>query len=200
MTGHFMPTLPIKYKLSAAVLGIFALAACVTSGSKEGEEEPVNTAPVTPAQISPEECVNYVQLKRDADYLCELADGSTRHLKDGERRTTPLSREEIERVMIANREDTELCFETVLANNEKAEGKLYISFEIEADGKVANARYNTERSTYKNEKLADCFVQKAKSWRFPVLRTDELLEINYPLVNSINPDASASEQAAPAKK
>lgn len=200
MTGHFMPTLPIKYRLSAAVLGISALSACVTSGGKEGESEPVNTAPVTPAQISPEECVNYVQLKRDADYLCELADGSTRQLKEGERRTTPLSREEIERVMIANREDTELCFETILAKEEKAEGKLYISFEIEADGKVANARYNTERSTYKNEKLADCFVQKAKSWRFPVLRTDELLEINYPLVNSINPDASASQQAAPAKK
>lgn len=200
MTGHFMPTLPIKYRLSAAVLGIFVLSACVTSGGKEDDSEPVNTAPVTPAQISPEECVNYVQLKRDADYLCELADGSTRQLKEGERRTTPLSREEIERVMIANREDTELCFETVLGEEEKAEGKLYISFEIEADGKVANARYNTERSTYKNEKLADCFVQKAKIWRFPVLRTDELLEINYPLVNSVNPDSTSTQQAAPAKK
>lgn len=186
-------------KLSFALfLGL--VTGCVTQGSVErnsekgADSEPVSSEKVAPVQVAPEECVNYVQLKRDADYLCELPDGSTRPLKPGERRSTPLTRDEIEKVIRNNQEDTLTCFENTLPKDAKVDGKLYISFDIEADGKVANVSYNTERSTYKNEKLGACLVDKAKKWRFPVLRTDETLQINYPFqLISSEPEAPASQ-------
>ncbi len=186
-------------KLSFALfLGL--VTGCVTQGAVEqnsekgADSEPVSSEKVAPVQVAPEECVNYVQLKRDADYLCELPDGSTRPLKPGERRSTPLTRDEIEKVIRNNQEDTLTCFEASIPKDAKVEGKLFISFDIESDGKVANVRYNTERSTYKNTKLGACLVEKAKKWRFPVLRTDETLQINYPFqLISSEPEAPASQ-------
>lgn len=176
------------------------MAGCVSrgtveqNGGKEADSEPVSSEKVAPVQVAPEECVNYVQLKRDSEYLCELPDGSTRPLKPGERRSTPLTRDEIEKVIRNNQEDTLTCFENTLPKDAKVDGKLYISFDIESDGKVANVSYNTERSTYKNAKLGACLVEKAKKWRFPVLRTDETLQINYPFqLISSEPEAPASQ-------
>jgi hypothetical protein len=83
-------------------------------------------------------------------------------------------------VIRTNKEDAHNCFEALLPKDAKVEGKLYISFDIESDGKVANVTFNEKRSTYKNKTLAACLVEKAKKWRFPVLRTDETLQINYP--------------------
>lgn len=156
-------------------------SACVSSGAnRDADLEPVSAAPVAPAQLSPEECVNYVQLKRDEDYQCELADGTTRPLKPGERRTSPLSRDEIEQVIRKNNDDALDCFDSHLPKDVKVTGKLYVSFEIESDGKVSEAHYNESKSTYKNPKLAACLVEKVKTWRFPILQTDETLQINYP--------------------
>ncbi|MFZ9519387.1 MAG: AgmX/PglI C-terminal domain-containing protein [Silvanigrellaceae bacterium] len=184
-----------KLFLSKIVLmiGVTPYVACVSMGSKDGEPEPISAAAVTPAQISPEECVNYVQLKRDEDFQCELSDGSTRPLKPGERRSTPLSREEIEKVIASNREDTQLCFESLLPKDAKLEGKLYITFDIESGGKVANATYNEGRSTYKNPKLGACLVNKVKNWRFPVLTTEDTLQINYPF-HLISAEAAPQEK------
>jgi hypothetical protein len=173
-------------------------SACMTTGSKEGDAEPVNSEKVAPVQVAPEECVSYVQLKRDADFMCELPDGSTRPLKQGERRSNPMSREEIEKVIRSHSEDTFSCFESHLSKGTKAEGKLYISFDIESEGKVSNVRYNSERSTYKNEKLGACLAEKAKKWRFPVLYTEETLQINYPFqLMSAESDAATSEGPSP---
>jgi hypothetical protein len=171
-----------------------ALAGCVSAGVEQQDENSgtVGTSAVKPAQISPDECVNYVQLKRDADYLCELADGTTRALKPGERRSSPLSREEIAQVFLNYGDDSEACLQEAQAKDPKADGKVYIKFEIEAGGRVSSAMYLQERSTYKSEALGKCLSQKVKNWRFPVLSSEETLEISYPFV-LVNPDLSTSQ-------
>ncbi|NBW83465.1 hypothetical protein EBR21_17085 [bacterium] len=125
-----------------------------------------------------------------------MSDGSTRPLKPGERRSSPLSREEIENVIRNNKDDTQSCFESLLPQDAKIEGKLYITFDIESGGKVANATYNERRSTYKNPKLAACIVDKVNNWRFPVLTTDETLQINYPF-HLISAEPGSPEQNEP---
>jgi len=178
-----------KVKISlGSVFLMLATVGCVTSNThKEEESEPVSLSPVKPAHIAPEECVNYVQLKADADYLCEMADGNTRPLKPGERRSQPLSREEIADVISSNSEDSDACLSAARRADSKAEGKTVIKFEIASGGKVTSASYVKERSTYKNEKLATCLIEKIKLWRFPVLQSDEPIEISYPFV-LVNPE------------
>ena len=175
------------------------LAGCVSDGlgGEEGTAT-INAPAVKPAQINPEECLNYVQLKRDSDYLCELADGSTRALKPGERRTSPLNRDEITQVFSRNREDTENCTFSILGADSKANGKVYVRFEIELDGKVSSSKYVADRSTLKNEKLGKCLAEKIKTWRFPVLPGEETVEITYPF--EIMKAEPSQDSSAPEKK
>jgi hypothetical protein len=179
--------------------GVVLLSACVTDGPNTEEGTATIDAPaVKPAQINPDECLNYIQLKRDSDYLCELTDGSTRPLKPSERRTSPLSREEITAVFSKNREDTENCIISVLGPDSKAEGKIYVKFEIGLDGKVTSSKYFADRSTFKNEKLGKCFAEKIRTWRFPILPGEDTLEITYPF--ALMQAESSQESSAPEKK
>lgn len=175
-----------------------ALVGCTTTATEQTDADSgtIGGAAVSPAQIGPDECVNYVQEKRDSDFLCELADGSTRALKPGERRSNPLSRDEIARVVSRNSEDTEVCLQSARQADSKADGKTYVRFEIGAEGRVTKAEYLKERSTYKNETLGKCLADKVKAWRFPVLRSDETLEINYPFV-LVNPELNYSQPEQP---
>lgn len=192
------------------LVSVSATGCVSTPAQKEGEVDPANAAPepvsatpVAPAQISPEECVGYVQLERNADYQCELANGSTRPLAKGERRSTPLTREEIEGVIRRNKDETQSCFESFLPKDSKVEGKIYISFDIDSEGKVSSSQYNVGKSTYKDAKLGKCLAEKAQKWRFPVLRTDETLQINYPFqlisAEPLAPQGDSSPAQSPAK-
>lgn len=178
----------------------FLSSGCISFGSGDAEEDSgvIGNSSVKPAQISPDECINYVQLKRDADYHCELADGSTRALKPGERRSTPLSRDEIAQVVRNNSEDAEMCLQAARENDPRADGKIYIKFDIEAEGRVSEVSYQKEKSTYKSDSLARCLEEKIKKWRFPVLRTDETLEISYPFV-LVNPELNSTRPEAEKK-
>jgi len=179
--------------------GVLLFSGCVSDGLNENEGTATIDAPaVKPAQINPEECLNYVQLKREAEYLCELADGTTRPLKATERRTTPLNRDEISQVFSRNREDTESCILSVVGADSQVEGKVYVRFEIELDGKVSSAKYVADRSTYKNEKLGKCLAEKIKTWRFPILPGEETVEITYPF--ALMKAEPSQESSSPEKK
>ena len=150
-----------KYKFSALFLFLsfgFGVSACISLGSGDQDESSgvIGATAVQPAQISPDECVSYTQLKRDTEYLCELADGSTRPLKSGERRTTPLSKNEIAQVMQNNSEDSESCLQAARDADPKAQGKIYIKFEIESDGRVSETTYQKDKSTFRSDTLARC--------------------------------------------
>ncbi|MEY4065135.1 MAG: hypothetical protein RIR26_1343 [Pseudomonadota bacterium] len=192
------PKASLNLNLLLMCLGLIA-SGCTSTPSEptDADSGTVGSAAVSPAQIGPDECVNYVQEKRDSDFVCELADGTTRPLKQGERRSNPLSRDEIARVVARNSEDTEMCLQAARQSDPKADGKTYIHFEIGAEGRVAKAEYLKERSTYKNETLGKCLADKVKAWRFPVLRSDETLEINYPFV-LVNPELNSSQAEQPA--
>jgi hypothetical protein len=166
---------------SIAAAALF-VSGCV-SGAKvpdDGSSELIDAPPVQPAQIGEDECVNYVQLKRDAEYLCELSNGETRPMRQGERRSSPLTREEIVEVIERNSEDSDACIGEAVKTDPKAKGKVVIEFEVEPDGKISAVEYLREKSTYKNEKLGQCLTGKIKNWRFPVLHNDDSLEIKFP--------------------
>jgi len=187
------PKARLSLHLFLLSLGLSAIG-CTSTATEQTDADSgtVGSAAVRPAQIGPDECVNYVQEKRDSDFLCELADGTTRPLKSGERRSNPLSRDEIARVVAKNSEDSEMCLQAARQSDPKADGKTYIRFEIGAEGRVAKSEYLKDRSTYKNETLGKCLADKVKTWRFPVLRSDETLEINYPFV-LVNPELNSSQ-------
>jgi hypothetical protein len=188
----------VQNKLIAASSLLLLNAACMTTSPRDSDAEPESAEKVAPVQVAPEECIRYVQLKRDSDFECELPDGSTRPIKKGERRSTPMSKDEIEKVIRSYSEEFVACFEKHQPKNTKAEGKVYISIDVESEGKVSGAKYNSERSTYKNAELGQCLADKAKMWRFPVLYTEETLQINYPfqVINSES-DAAPSEDSSP---
>jgi hypothetical protein len=136
--------------------------------------------PVKPAQIGDDECVNYIQLERNAAYQCELANGETRPVREGERRSTPLSKEDIIQIIDKNMEDAEFCIAEAERKDPKAKGKIVINFEVEPDGKISDASVLNEKSSYKNNTASECLIGKIKSWRFPVLHNDDSLEIKFP--------------------
>lgn len=182
MTDCIMLTTNCRESWTFIVTSAVFLSSCVSNSlNDEAGLSTINAPAVVPAQIKADECVRFVQLKRDSDYLCELANGSTRPLKPGERRSSPLTREEIDKVFSRNREDVESCIISVVGAGSQVAGKVFVKFEIELDGKVSAARYLNDRSTYKNEKLGNCIAETIKSWRFPLLPGEDTVEVTYPL-------------------
>jgi hypothetical protein len=178
---------------------LFAISSCVSGsqGVDDNSSEVIGVTPIKPAQIGEDECVNYVQLERNAAYQCELANGETRAMREGERRNTALSKEEIIEVIDKNSETTDECIAEVERKDPKAKGKIVINFEVEPDGKITSAEIVSEKSSFKNDTAAQCLVGKIKNWRFPVLHNDDALEIKFPF--EFGEDAALKEiQSAPA--
>jgi hypothetical protein len=159
-----------------------ATSACVSSPQEtnDNSSEVLGVAPVKPAQIGEDECVNYVQLERNADYQCELANGETRPMREGERRTAPLTKEEIVEIIDRNADDTDSCIDEAERRDPKAKGKIVINFEVEPNGQISEAHVVSEKSSYKDTTAAKCLVSKVKTWRFPVLHNADALEIKFP--------------------
>lgn len=177
---------------------LLATSACVSNPQEtnDNSSEVLGVDPVKPAQIGEDECVNYVQLERNAAYQCELANGETRPMREGERRAVPMTKEEIVEIIDRNADDTDSCIDEAERRDPKAMGKIVINFEVEPNGQISEAEVVSEKSSYKNETAAKCLVSKIKTWRFPVLHNDDALEIKFPF--EFGEDSAKNElQASP---
>lgn len=174
-----------------------SIVGCVSrpQSTEDSSSEVIGVEPVKPAQIGEDECVNYVQLERNAEYRCVLANGENRPMREGERRSAPLSREEIIEIIEGNSEDIDSCILSAERNDPGAKGKILINFEVEPDGKISDASHLSEKSTYKNETVAQCLISKIKSWRFPVLHNEDALEIKFPF--TLGSESSTEESKSP---
>jgi len=161
---------------------LLAVSGCVSDPQRAEDNSSVvlGVDPVKPAQIGEDECVNFVQLERNAAYQCELANGETRAMREGERRSTALTKEEIIEIITKNGEDADHCIAEAERKDPNAKGKIVISFEVEPDGQISEAHVVSDKSSYKSDSAAQCLIAKIKQWRFPVLHNDDSLEIKFP--------------------
>jgi len=71
------------------------------------------------------------------------------------------------------------CYETQLQTQQDLKGRLLVTFDIKADGKVKNAKAD-KTSTMKNKKVVDCTLKIIKSLRFPKRPKGEDQTVRFP--------------------
>jgi len=71
------------------------------------------------------------------------------------------------------------CYEKELKKNPKLGGKITIRFTIGEDGKVSEAR--TESDSMGNPAVADCILSRLRHWRFPKPEGGNVT-VSYPFV------------------
>ncbi len=77
----------------------------------------------------------------------------------------------VQAVIARNQNDLITCYGEELQYDENLAGKVDFEFAIAPDGHVAMVRVT--RSTLRSKSAEDCFVEKARHWRFP--RTNQEL-------------------------
>jgi len=90
-----------------------------------------------------------------------------------------LSREQINRVVQANRAAIKYCFETALQRAPKLEGAVNIEWRIDRKGMVASAR--VAKSTLGDAGVEGCIVRQVKRWKFPEPDGGEV-DVMYPFI------------------
>ena len=91
-----------------------------------------------------------------------------------------LPREAIKKVIDEHRAEIRWCYEAVLQDNPKLEGKVTLRWRIDSDGKVT--RVEVTETTLESPAVEGCMVEKVKKWEFPKPEGGGLVEVNYPWV------------------
>ncbi len=76
-----------------------------------------------------------------------------------------LSREQINRVVQANRAAIKYCFETGLQRNSKLQGAVEVAWRIDRKGLVSSARL--AKSSLGDSGVEGCILRQIKRWKFP---------------------------------
>jgi hypothetical protein len=90
-----------------------------------------------------------------------------------------LSREQINRVVQANRAAIKYCFETALQRAPKLEGAINVYWRIDRKGLVASTRVN--KSTLGDSKVEGCILRQIARWKFPEPDGGEV-DVVYPFI------------------
>jgi TonB family protein len=90
-----------------------------------------------------------------------------------------LSREQINRVVQANRAAIKYCFESALQQNPRLQGAVHAHWRIDRQGNVATAR--VAKSTLGDAKVEGCILRQIKRWKFPEPDGGEV-EVTYPFL------------------
>jgi hypothetical protein len=91
-----------------------------------------------------------------------------------------VDKEAFRNVVEQNIRSVRACYEAELKAAPKLAGKMVFDWQISADGRVTKASLNDNRSTLHNSKMADCIVGLIKSWKFPAVPKDNVLDITFP--------------------
>lgn len=76
-----------------------------------------------------------------------------------------LSREQINRVVQANRAAIKYCYESALQHEPKLSGAINVAWRIDRGGAVASVR--VAKSTMNSAKVEGCVLRQIKRWQFP---------------------------------
>lgn len=89
-----------------------------------------------------------------------------------------IDREAIRRVIQANLRVIRTCYERQLNRNPDLFGKIVITWEIGEQGRVVTA--HASKNELGNKAVADCVVDRLKTWRFPEPPGGQQVEVSYP--------------------
>ena len=90
-----------------------------------------------------------------------------------------LSREQINRVVQANRAAIKYCFETALQRAPKLEGAINVQWRIDRKGMVSTTR--VAKSTLGDPKVEGCILRQIARWKFPEPDGGEV-DVVYPFI------------------
>ncbi|MBI5482199.1 MAG: AgmX/PglI C-terminal domain-containing protein [Deltaproteobacteria bacterium] len=90
-----------------------------------------------------------------------------------------LSRDIVQRVVRAHQGGIKYCYETELMRQPKLGGKVVVSWRIDLEGKVQNARIRT--TSMNNTAVEACLVRQIGRWRFPK-PAGTMVDVSYPFL------------------
>jgi hypothetical protein len=90
-----------------------------------------------------------------------------------------LSKEQINRVVQANRAAIKYCFETALQRNPKLAGAVHAQWRIDRKGMVSTTR--VAKSTLNDSGVEGCILRQIKRWQFPIPDGGEV-DVVYPFL------------------
>jgi outer membrane biosynthesis protein TonB len=91
-----------------------------------------------------------------------------------------IDRDEVRRVILANKRTIQNCYNIALARNPELYGKIVLSWTIEERGRVANA--TVKSSSVDNPQVANCILEHLKTWKFPDPPPDSVGQVSFPFV------------------
>jgi len=90
-----------------------------------------------------------------------------------------LSREQINRVVQANRAAIKYCYESALQREPKLSGAINAAWRVDRSGKVASVRI--AKTTINSAKVEGCVLRQIKRWQFPKPDGGEV-DVVYPFI------------------
>ncbi len=91
-----------------------------------------------------------------------------------------IDRDEVRRVILANKRTIQNCYNIALARNPELYGKIVLSWTIEEKGRVSNA--TVKSSSVDNPAVANCILEHLKTWKFPDPPPDTVGQVAFPFV------------------
>jgi hypothetical protein len=92
-----------------------------------------------------------------------------------------VDRELIRRVIQEHAAQIRYCYEQQLALNPKLQGKVAITWVIQADGSATSAKVDSA-TTLQDEKVHRCMMERITSWQFPKPKGGGVAVITYPWI------------------
>jgi TonB family protein len=89
-------------------------------------------------------------------------------------------KEEIQAVLVANRDQVRACYDAALKNNPGIHGDVVVAFVINPDGSVKSAEVNWSESEIHVPELDSCAVDVVRSLKFPPSSRGLESKVNYP--------------------
>lgn len=103
---------------------------------------------------------------------------------DGESYGGNIDRDGIRRVFFNNQRAIQSCYEKALGGDKGLSGKVVLDFDIGEQGRVLRGDYSRAKSTLVNDELAECVINKMKTWKFPEPPANQTVQVFYPLAFS----------------
>ena len=96
----------------------------------------------------------------------------------GESFTGTIDREAIRRVLKANEKTIRTCYERQLNRNPDLFGKLVLTWNIAEGGRALNVSVTSNELG--SSEVANCIMDRLKTWKFPDPPPNQLVEVSYP--------------------
>jgi hypothetical protein len=90
-------------------------------------------------------------------------------------------KDDILKVVAYHTKEVQDCYEHAIAETEqKFEGRVWMDFVVDADGKVKEAKVRKKGTTLKQERVHDCIIAAAYDWLFPKPPDGKLHPLSFP--------------------